>query len=79
MEEEGWKGERGRKEATGRTFSARSSSASFPVPSTRTRAPKILILSVSMAMNARVGYRISGLVAGVEEKEKRGTNRCWRS
>ena len=31
------------------TRSARSSSASLPVPSTLTRAPKILILSVSMA------------------------------
>lgn len=32
-----------------RTRSARSSSANFPVLSTFTRAPKILILSVSMA------------------------------
>lgn len=35
--------------AAGRTRSARSSSASFPVLSTFTRAPKILILSVSIA------------------------------
>ena len=33
-----------------RTRSARSSSASFPVLSTFTRAPKILILSVSIAV-----------------------------
>ena len=39
------------------TFSARSSSASFPVPSTLTRAPKILILSVSMANETKLRER----------------------
>lgn len=38
-----------------RTRSARSSSASFPVLSTLTRAPKILILSVSMAEHRTAG------------------------
>jgi hypothetical protein len=37
----------------GRTRSARSSSASLPVESTLTRAPKILILSVSIAARRR--------------------------
>lgn len=36
-------------EQVARTRSARSSSASLPVPSTRTRAPKIFTLSVSIA------------------------------
>lgn len=34
--------------------SALSSSASFPVPSTLTRAPKTLILSVSMAIESYI-------------------------
>lgn len=37
------------------TLSALSSSANFPVPSTRTRAPKILILSVSIANGGVMG------------------------
>lgn len=43
---------RGGKSALGlrHTRSARSSSASLPVPSTFSRAPKILILSVSIAV-----------------------------
>jgi hypothetical protein len=37
-----------------RTFSALSNSASLPVPSTLTLAPKILILSVSMAVTSKL-------------------------
>lgn len=39
------------------TFSARSSSARAPVPSTFTLAPKILILSVSIARIASLEVR----------------------
>jgi hypothetical protein len=50
----------------GLTLSARSSSANLPVPSTLTRAPKILILSVSIAncqltLRANRGGQLTGV------------------
>ena len=57
-----------------RTRSARSSSASFPVLSTFTRAPKILILSVSMVVLATkifaFSIRFGELVAMVLSRMK---------
>jgi hypothetical protein len=48
------------------TLSARSSSANLPVPSTLTRAPKILILSVSIAdRQLNTGFQRNGELTGV--------------